>query len=335
MTRKIFRSILLVAGVVLAAGMVIMTGCLYSYFGGVQEQQLQDELSLAVSGVENGGTAYLERLPAERFRLTWIASDGRVLYDTQVVDVASMENHAGRQEVQEALKNGSGESSRYSDTLLQQTLYVARRLTDGTVLRISVSRATAGMLALGMLQPMLVVLAAALIFAGLMAGRLSRRIVDPLNRLDLEHPLENDAYEELAPLDVYKRQTLGIVQVGTLGLLALVSSFVFEAPHLPQSGTQWLMIAGLAVICTGFGFTLQPVAQSHTTAQRAGLFCALSPACATLLGAAVLREHISVMGMCGIALILLSLLVPQLSQLAEKKGITLLPRHAVPAVRRA
>ena len=200
MTRKIFRSILLVAGVVLAAGMVIMTGCLYSYFGGVQEQQLQDELSLAVSGVENGGTAYLERLPAERFRLTWIASDGRVLYDTQVVDVASMENHAGRQEVQEALKSGSGESSRYSDTLLQQTLYVARRLTDGTVLRISVSRATAGMLALGMLQPMLVVLAAALIFAGLMAGRLSRRIVDPLNRLDLEHPLENDAYEELAPL---------------------------------------------------------------------------------------------------------------------------------------
>lgn len=123
-----------------------------------------------------------------------------MLYDTQVTDVASMENHAGRQEVQEALENGSGESSRYSDTLLQQTLYVARRLTDGTVLRISVSRATAGMLALGMIQPMLVVLVAALIFAGLMAGRLSRRIVDPLNRLDLEHPLENDAYEELAPL---------------------------------------------------------------------------------------------------------------------------------------
>ena len=93
--------------------------------------------------------------------------------------------------------------------------------------------------------------------------------------------------------------------------------------------------AGATVPLTGFGFTLQPVAQSHTTAQRAGLFCALSPACATLLGAAVLREHISVMGMCGIALILLSLLVPQLWQLAEKKGITLLPRHAVPAVRRA
>lgn len=200
MTRKIFRSILLVAGVVLAAGMVIMTGCLYSYFGGVQEQQLQDELSLAVSGVENGGTAYLERLPAERFRLTWIASDGRVLYDTQVVDVASMENHAGRQEVQEALKNGSGESSRYSDTLLQQTLYVARRLTDGTVLRISVSRATAGSWRWECSSPCWWCWAAALIFAGLMAGRLSRRIVDPLNRLDLEHPLENDAYEELAPL---------------------------------------------------------------------------------------------------------------------------------------
>ena len=200
MTRKIFRSILLVAGVVLAAGMVIMTGCLYSYFGGVQEQQLQDELSLAVSGVENGGTAYLERLPAERFRLTWIASDGRVLYDTQVTDVASMENHAGRQEVQEALENGSGESSRYSDTLLQQTLYVARRLTDGTVLRISVSRATVGVLVVGMLQPIVLLLLLVLGLSAILARRLSHHIVEPLNELDLEHPLDNECYEELAPL---------------------------------------------------------------------------------------------------------------------------------------
>lgn len=120
--------------------------------------------------MENGGTAYLERLPAERFRLTWIASDGRVLYDTQVTDVASMENHAGRQEVQEALENGSGESSRYSDTLLQQTLYVARRLTDGHGAAYLRQPCHRRVLALGMLQPMLVVLVAALIFAGLMAG---------------------------------------------------------------------------------------------------------------------------------------------------------------------
>ena len=165
-------------------------------------------------------------------------------------------------------------------------------------------------------------------------------ILVPMTEAVLRHKLPKaatavSALVAIGGVALLTGQSGGIVQVGTLGLLALVSSFVFEAPHLPQSGTQWLMIAGLAVICTGFGFTLQPVAQSHTTAQRAGLFCALSPACATLLGAAVLREHISVMGMCGIALILLSLLVPQLWQLAEKKGITLLPRHAVPAVRRA
>ena len=199
MTKKIFQSILLVAGCVLLASLLIIMGFLYDYFGGVEENQLRDELSLASAAVEDGGTDYLSRLTADRCRLTWIAADGSVLYDTRT-DAESLENHASRAEVSQALTTGTGESTRYSSTLMEKTMYYAQRLDDGTVLRISISRATVGMIAVGMIQPLLIVLIVALILSGLLARRLSRRIVDPLNSLDLEHPLDNDAYEELSPL---------------------------------------------------------------------------------------------------------------------------------------
>ena len=188
MTKKIFQSIFLVAGAVLLASLLIIMGFLYSYFGGVEENQLRDELSLASAAVESSGTDYLSQLTAGRCRLTWIAADGSVLYDTKT-DAESLENHASRAEVSQALSTGTGESTRYSSTLLEKTMYYAQRLTDGTVLRISISRATVGMIAVGMLQPLLLVLIAALILSGMLARRLSRRIVDPLNSLDLEHPL--------------------------------------------------------------------------------------------------------------------------------------------------
>ena len=199
MTKKIFQSILLVAGCVLLASLLIIMGFLYDYFGGVEENQLRDELSLAAAAVEDGGTDYLSQLTADRYRLTWIAADGSVLYDTRT-DAESLENHASRAEVSQALTTGTGESTRYSSTLMEKTMYYAQRLDDGTVLRISISRATVGMIAVGMIQPLLIVLIVALILSGLLARRLSRRIVDPLNSLDLEHPLDNDAYEELSPL---------------------------------------------------------------------------------------------------------------------------------------
>lgn len=199
MTKKIFQSILLVAGCVLLASLLIIVGFLYDYFGGVEKNQLRDELSLAAAAVEDGGTDYLSQLTADRCRLTWIAADGSVLYDTKT-NAESLENHASRAEVSQALATGTGESTRYSSTLMEKTMYYAQRLDDGTVLRISISRATVGMIAVGMIQPLLIVLIVALILSGLLARRLSRRIVDPLNSLDLEHPLDNDAYEELSPL---------------------------------------------------------------------------------------------------------------------------------------
>ena len=199
MTKKIFHSILLVAGTVLLASLLVIMGCLYEYFGSVEKKQLRDELELAAVAVKENGTEYLSQLSSERYRLTWIENDGTVLYDT-VTDAESLENHADRVEVKQALEYGEGESTRYSSTLLQKTMYCAERLADGSVLRISMSRATAGVLLVGMGQPILVVLIVALILSSVLAKSLSHRIVQPLNKLDLEHPLENDAYEELAPL---------------------------------------------------------------------------------------------------------------------------------------
>lgn len=200
MTKRIFRSMILTAGAVLLASLVIIMGFLYEYFCGVQEKQLKDELSLAAAAMEQGeAEAYLRSLNSDHYRLTWVAADGTVLYDTHT-DAGSMENHGQRQEIQQALLAGQGESSRYSATLLEKTLYQAQKLADGTVLRISISRATAGMLVLGMLQPLVIVLALALGLSALLARRLARHIVAPLNQLDLEHPMDNDTYEELAPL---------------------------------------------------------------------------------------------------------------------------------------
>ena len=157
MTKKILRSPLLVAVCALLASLVLIMGCLYDYFAGLQSQALRDELTLAASGVSQGGETYLDTIDSNRYRLTWIAADGSVLYDTKT-DAESLENHASRAEVGQALSTGMGESTRYSSTLMEKTMYYAQRLTDGTVLRISISRATVGMIAVGMLQPLLLVL---------------------------------------------------------------------------------------------------------------------------------------------------------------------------------
>ena len=199
MTKKIYRAIVLAATAVLLASLVIIMGCLYGYFGSVQETMLKDQLTIAAAGVEDEGLSFLEKLSSDRYRLTWVDADGNVLCDTQAKD-QSLENHAERPEIRAAQLTGQGESTRYSATLMEKTMYYARRLDDGTVLRISVSRATAGVLALGMFQPFVLVLLAALVFSGVLARRLSKHIVEPLNQLDLEHPLENNAYEELSPL---------------------------------------------------------------------------------------------------------------------------------------
>ena len=199
MTGKIFRSIFGVAMAVLAAALVVITGCMYGYFGDVGAMQLREELALSAAATEEMGEAYLRSLDAGQSRLTWVGPDGTVIYDTQV-PAEKLENHGDREEIREALSAGRGSSSRYSATLTEKTLYEAVRLSDGSVLRISKSYVTAAILAVGMFQPVLLVGILAVILSVVLARRMAKRVVEPLNRLDLEHPLDNDVYEELSPL---------------------------------------------------------------------------------------------------------------------------------------
>ena len=199
MTSKIFRSTVFVAVAVLLCSLGIVMGVLYNHFTGVQVQQLKDELSLAVTGTEQYGNAFLENVEADRFRVTWIDTDGTVLFDTQV-DQTTMESHADREEILEALDTGSGSAVRTSATLTELTFYEARRLADGTVLRISTNQESAWALMMGMLWPVILIAVLAIGLSALLAGRIAKNIVEPLNKLDLEQPLKNDIYEEISPL---------------------------------------------------------------------------------------------------------------------------------------
>ena len=199
MTSKIFRGTVLVAVMVLFCSLGIVMGMLYNHFTQVQMAQLKDELSLAVTGTEQYGNAFLENVAADRFRITWVAGDGTVLFDTQV-DQSTMENHADREEIREALEDGRGSAVRTSSTLMEQTYYEAQKLRDGTVLRISASQRSAWSLMIGLMWPLLLVAVLAVGLSAVLARRMARHIVEPLNQLDLEHPLENATYEELSPL---------------------------------------------------------------------------------------------------------------------------------------
>lgn len=199
MTSKILRSILSVATVVLISSMLVVTGFLYSYFDGVQQTQLKTELNLAAKATEQLGIDYLESLNTDQYRLTWVAPDGTVIFDSEA-DPATMENHANREEIIEARTYDFGSSTRESSTMMEQTVYEAKSLEDGSVLRISINRATKLMLILGLLQPIGILLIVAIAVSALLARRMAKRVVEPLNNLNLEEPLENEAYEELSPL---------------------------------------------------------------------------------------------------------------------------------------
>lgn len=199
MTKRIFRSIFFAAFCVLLTSLAIITGCLYEYYSNAFENQMRDELNLAAAAVDMSGSGYLESIKTDRFRLSLISADGKVIYDTRE-DADTLANHADREEIKEALETGKGYSTRYSSTLLQKTTYIAKKLADGSVLRISSSRETIGVLVFEAMQPILIVIVAALIISAVIAARLSKKIVEPLNSLDLEHPLENKTYDEIAPL---------------------------------------------------------------------------------------------------------------------------------------
>lgn len=199
MTSKIFRSILTTSIIVITAALIIITSFLYEYFTSIQTNQLKEALSVASSGTELMGTDYLSSLNSDNFRFTWIASDGRVLFDSRAEE-AGMDNHLDREEISEAFRTGRGSSSRYSSTITEETLYEAELLSDGTVLRISVNRDSGFTLLMGMFYPLVIVVIIAIVISALLANKMSKKIIEPLNRLDLDNPTENEVYEEISPL---------------------------------------------------------------------------------------------------------------------------------------
>lgn len=199
MTRRIFRAICTAALAVFFVTMTMILGVLYEYFSTIQQDQLRNETALAAQGAEQLGERYFDGLSIRDYRITWIAEDGTVLYDS-TSDSYTMENHLEREEIKEALAGGYGESSRYSSTLMERSFYCAQRLQNGTVLRLSVAHGSILRLGLGMLQPILIIMMVAAVLAFVLANRLATRIVEPLNKLNLDEPLENKGYDEVMPL---------------------------------------------------------------------------------------------------------------------------------------
>ena len=268
MTNKIFRSTVFVVVLVLLCSLGIVVGVLYNHFTGVQVQQLKDELSLAVTGTEQYGNAFLENVEADRFRVTWIDTDGTVLFDTHV-DQTTMENHADREEIREAFETGSGSAVRNSSTLTEQTFYEAQRLWDGTILRISAKQASAWALMMDLLWPIVLIALLAIGLSALLARRMARKIVEPLNKLDLEHPLSNDTYEELSPLlRRINQQHLQIhsqmrkLQHKTDEFIQITSHMqeglvvLDKETHIRSINSAAMQIFGVGVSCVGSSFFL-------------------------------------------------------------------------------
>ena len=190
---------MLVSSLITVLGLAFVVGILYHYFQGQLMDELKKESVYISRGVESAGVAYLQQLNDEDSRITYVDESGKVIYDNEA-NVESMDNHGHRKEIREAEINGEGADERMSSTLSEKTMYYAVRLENGNVLRVSSNQASVWMLLLQLLPPFVAVLILMLLLSGVFASRLSGKVVEPLNGLDLEHPEENDAYDEVQPL---------------------------------------------------------------------------------------------------------------------------------------
>lgn len=199
MSKRIFRAIWMVALAVFVAMLILIMGLMYEYTSNMLMTQLMAETDLAAHGVEHEGIGYINDLKQRDYRITWIAADGKVLYDSRS-DTAEMENHLERKEVRDAIENGTGTGSRYSTTITTRLLYCAQRLPDGSVVRLSISQYSVLTLFMSLLPPMILVFGAALVLSLVLARRISKRIIKPLNELDLNDPEVDEEYKEITPL---------------------------------------------------------------------------------------------------------------------------------------
>ena len=202
MNKKIFNAIWIVAIMVFLASLLCIMSVSYTYFSGVQTKQLRNETELAAQGVAMSGLDYLSHLDTRDYRVTWISSDGTVLYDN-AANTDEMENHLEREEIKEALTEGYGESVRFSNTLSDKQLYSALRLPDGSVLRLSIVQMAVWTLLFGFAQPICFVILIASVLSLVLASRLTKKILEPINGIDPDDPLRHineEEFREIAPL---------------------------------------------------------------------------------------------------------------------------------------
>ncbi|WP_419502883.1 ATP-binding protein [Candidatus Allofournierella excrementavium] len=200
MSKRIFKAMMAVTLTTLLVCMALFIAILFPYFETQLSDELRNELEYLAPNVERDGLGYLERLGDGQNRLTLIDADGTVLFDSDA-DPTQMENHADRPEVIQAIAEGAGESSRYSETLTEKTINCAILLENGQVLRISSTQYSSMALLASLTPSLLLVLIFAALVAVTIAYKLSQRLTKPLNEIDLEHPQVNQApYDELKPL---------------------------------------------------------------------------------------------------------------------------------------
>ena len=199
MTKRIFHSIIFVATAVLLASVLIIFGVFYSGFSDDRLSQLQSQAKTVSAGILLSGTDYLESIEAKDYRITYISSEGEVLFDSEG-DFSEMENHLEREEIKKAAENGNGESRRYSETFSEVYIYYAEKLPDGSFIRLSITRDSVFALFVKAAFPSVLIIFFALFLSVFVAKRLSKKIVEPLNALDLDNPLENKNCDEVAPL---------------------------------------------------------------------------------------------------------------------------------------
>ena len=199
MKKRIFLTVFATALITVLVSLILLVGVTYRYINEDTRDQLMAQLDYLSQAVDDEGLTYLNQLENNSYRITWIAADGAVLFDNRN-NISRMENHADRQEFIDAKAHGVSEIERESETMTSRLMYVAEELSDGSVLRIATDDISLGGVAWMLAMPSSILIICILLMAWFVARRLSRAIVEPLNEIDLDHPLANDSYDELLPL---------------------------------------------------------------------------------------------------------------------------------------
>lgn len=199
MKKKIFKSIFIVVVSTLFISLVLSFGVMYYYLNNIQENELKTKLAIVAQSVEKYGVDYLKNTEFNRGRITLVEPNGNVIFDNKA-KVELLDNHRDREEIQEAIEYGIGYSVRFSDTLMTETVYYSIELNTGNVLRISVEFYSLLNIVTSLVFQLLIVSAIALVLSSFIAKKLANKLVEPLNNLDLEHPMKNNTYAELSPL---------------------------------------------------------------------------------------------------------------------------------------